>query len=141
MKMIVLSADVPFTEEVGRAFALSWVECCNRGDVEALLGYFAEDCTFESPLAERYAGTTRLTGKTALRAYWAKAGADIKTVHFDLEVVAVAPSQRTLLIVYKMLLGTQRTYSCDRLSFNREGLISSGMGLYGPPVCAEPEAG
>src|SRR3569832_1698301 len=109
--MSFLSTNVPLTDEVAQAFAQSWVACCNRGDVEGLLGQFAEDCTFESPLAEKYVGTTRLSGKAALRAYWAKAGAEIGTVHFDIDIVAVVPSQRTVLIVYKMLLGTQRSYS------------------------------
>lgn len=125
---------LPLSEATAHEFALSWVACCNRGDVEALLEYFAEDCVFESPFAEKHVGTTRLASKAALRAYWEKARDQIGTVRFDIECVAIAPRQRTLLIVYRMLLGGGRQYSCDRLIFNEEGRIASGMGLYGPPV-------
>jgi ketosteroid isomerase-like protein len=125
---------LPLSEEAAQAFALSWLACLNRGDVEAVLGYFAEDCTFESSLAEKYVGTTRLTSKAALRAYWEQARGDLGSVHFDLEVIAVAPSQRAVLITYRMQIGDRCQYVGDRLIFNQEGLISSGMGLYGPPV-------
>lgn len=80
---------VPPSEEAAQAFAQRFVACCNRGDIEAVLGHFAEDCTFDSPLAEKYVGTTRLAGKAALRAYWQKASAEIKDVHFDVDLVAV----------------------------------------------------
>lgn len=125
---------VPLSEEAAQAFAQRFVACCNRGDIEAVLGHFAEDCTFDSPLAEKYVGTTRLAGKAALRAYWQKASAEIKDVHFDVDLVAVAPSQRAVLIVYRMRLGGHQQYVSDRLIFNEEGLVVSGMGLYGPPA-------
>ncbi len=58
----------------------------------------------------------------------------VGSIHFDIDSVAVAPSQREILIVCQMQLGDRRVYCADRLILNEEGLVSRGMGLYGPPV-------
>lgn len=117
-------------------FGRHWAACWSRGDVEAVLSHFAEDCVFESPLAEKHAGQTRLIGKTALRAYWHKAVAAIGALRFEVDFVATAPTRQALTIVYRAHLGERHVHACERLIFGEQGLVVSGMGLYGPPVLA-----
>ena len=116
------------------AFGRHWADCWSRGDVEAVLDHFAEDCIFESPLAEKHAGQTRLVGKAALRAYWYKALAAIGALQFEVDFVATAPTRRAVTIVYRARLGERHLHACERLLFDEQGLVASGMGLYGPPV-------
>jgi hypothetical protein len=135
--MLVDMVDVrepPLAEEPARAFGLAWAEHWNSGDIEAVLAHYAEDCVFESPFAETYAGTTRVVGKPALRAYWTAALARLGKVHFDVEFVGVCRESRSITILYRAELGARRLHACERVSFGPSGLVVRGMGLYGPPV-------
>jgi ketosteroid isomerase-like protein len=53
------------------AFAQQWVKDWNNHDVEAVLGHFADDVTFTSPLAAQLfpGGAGVITGKEQLRGY------------------------------------------------------------------------
>jgi ketosteroid isomerase-like protein len=124
------------SETAAQAFGQAWAGHWNRGDFEAVLAHFADDCVFESPLAEKHAGTTRLVGKEAVRSYWRAAIAAIGTVHFTVHFVAVATDARAITIVYQAELGPRRLHACERLIFGADGKVTSGMGLYGPPVVA-----
>jgi hypothetical protein len=126
--------DALFTEPAARAFGLAWAESWNRGDVEAVLAHFAEDCVFESPFAEKYAGGTRIVGKDALRAYWKAALAGLGAVHFDVDFVATSPASRGIVIVYRARLGARQLHACERMTFGPSGKVARGMGLYGPAV-------
>ena len=126
--------DPTSSEEAAHAFGVAWAEEWNRGDVEAVLDHYAEDCVFESPLAEKHAGTTRLVGKSALRAYWNAALASIGAVRFEVVFVGLCRQARAITIVTRADLGTRRVHACERIVFRADGLASSGMGLYGPPI-------
>lgn len=130
--------EAPLDEAAARAFGLAWAESWTRGDVEAVLAHYADDCVFESPLAEKYAGTTRLEGKPALRAYWMAAVAAIGRMRFEVDFVAVCRASRAITIVYRAELGARHEHACERIVFGPSGLASRGMGLYGPPVVAPP---
>ena len=116
--------------DFGREWAAAW----NRGDVEAVLAHFADDCVFESALAEKHAGTSRVVGKEALRAYWTQALAALGSVRFSVELVALAEADKALAIVYRAELGERHVHACERLIFGEDGRVRAGMGLYGPPV-------
>jgi hypothetical protein len=126
--------DAPLDEEAALAFGRAWAEAWNRGDVEAVLAHYADDCVFESPLAEKHAGTTRLVGKAALRSYWLAALAAIGRVQFEIDFVGVSKAARAITIVYRAELGQRRVHACERIIFGPSGKAQSGMGLYGPPV-------
>lgn len=78
-----------------------------------------------------------MIGKAALLQYWQTALAAIGTVQFDVDFVATAPLQRAITIVYRARLGQRHVHACERLIFGADGLVHSGMGLYGPQVVAE----
>lgn len=128
--------SLPLTTESAHEFGAHWAAAWNRRDIEAVLAHFADDCTFESPLAEKYAGTTRLRGKESLRTYWQSALAGIGELEFTLDFVAIAPERRALTIVYQARLGSRHVHACERLLLDEQGLVRAGMGLYGPPVLA-----
>jgi ketosteroid isomerase-like protein len=121
-------------ESSARAFGLTWADAWNRRDVEEVLSHFADDCVFESPLAEKHAGTTRLVGKTAVRKYWTTALSAIGALRFEVDFVAVNVEARAIAIVYRATLGDRRLHACERLVFGPSGKVTMGMGLYGPPV-------
>lgn len=108
------------------AFARRWVEAWNDRDVEAVLGHFADDVVFTSPLAGRVvpgsAGVLR--GKEALREYWTEALRLGPQLHFDL--VGVYSGVSTLVIRFRTQDGTDR---CEVLTFSG-GLVQSGHGTY-----------
>ncbi len=127
----------PWTPEAAHTFGQQWAQSWNRRDIEAVLSHFTEDCSFESPFAEKHAGTNRVRGKAALRTYWQKAIGDIGDIHFAVDFVAANATKRAITIVYRAHLGQRHLHACERLIFNEQGLVSSGMGLYGPPVLSE----
>lgn len=131
-------SEAPLAPAAATAFGLSWAESWNRGDLEAVLAHFAEDCCFESPFAEKYAGSTRVLGKAALRAYWQKALRGIGGVHFAVDFVATCAEARAITIVYRARLGERQLHACERLIFDEGGRVAAGMGLYGPPVITAP---
>ena len=88
------SGRAPLSSEAATAYGRDWAASWNRGDIEAVLEHFAEDCSFESPLAEKHAGSTKVVGKAALRAYWQKALAAIGAVYFEIDFVAVQRAVR-----------------------------------------------
>jgi len=56
-----------------RDFAAEWIAAWNSHDLDLILAHYADDVEFRSRKAVRLAGSGILRGKTALRAYWAKA--------------------------------------------------------------------
>ena len=109
-----------------KTFARRWVEAWNDRDVEAVLGHFADDAVFTSPLAGRVvpgsAGVLR--GKEALREYWTEALRLSAQLHFDL--VGVYSGVSTLVIRFRTQDGADR---CEVLTFSG-GLVQSGHGTY-----------
>jgi steroid delta-isomerase-like uncharacterized protein len=57
------------------------LDAFNRHDLEAIMGFFAEDAVFESPRGEEPWGT-RFVGREAVRAGLAKRFAGIPDVHY-----------------------------------------------------------
>ena len=97
--------------EAALEFGRHWASAWNRGDVAAVLAHFAQDCLFESPLAEKHAGQSRVIGKAALLKYWQTALAAIGTVQFDVDFVATAPAHRAIIIVYRARLGQRHVHA------------------------------
>jgi len=71
------------------AFADRWKDDWNTRNLEALLGHFAEDVVFTSPLAARIipGSKGKLVGKSALRAYWAEGLDRTPTLSFTVDHV------------------------------------------------------
>ena len=56
-----------------RAFAEAWIADWNSHDIERVLGHYAADAEFRSPVALLRTGKGVVRGLEALRAYWTPA--------------------------------------------------------------------
>ena len=75
---------VPMSYRSMMEFAEGWIAAWNRRDVDSVLGHFADDAEFISPLAQKYSGSSSLIGKAALAPYWRTALENITALEFTL---------------------------------------------------------
>lgn len=79
-------------------FAHEWIDAWNSHDLDRILRHYADDFTMSSPaivaIAKEPSGT--LTGKDAIRAYWAQGLALMPTLHFTLITTLVGIDSITL---------------------------------------------
>ncbi len=89
------------TREFTLHFAGEWIAAWNSHDLECILSHYTEDFEMSSPLIVQLMGepSGTLKGKSAIRAYWAKALARIPELHFDLTEVLVGAS--SVMIRYR----------------------------------------
>lgn len=73
------------SREFGEEFAKEWIEAWNSHDLERILSHYADNFTMSSPyiaeIADVASGT--LTGKAAVRTYWAAALEKVPTLKFE----------------------------------------------------------
>lgn len=111
---------------VARAFAAAWIAAWNAHDLERILEHYTDDVEFASPYVAQLAGepSGKLTGKHALRAYWAKALAMLPELRFTLLETLVGVEAVTL--VYRGHRGiVAETFKLDDL-----GRVESAMACY-----------
>jgi len=67
-------------------FARHWLAAWNAHDLEALLGHFADDVVFTSPIAAQLLDGSDgvIRGKEALRAYWTEGLRRIPDLRFEI---------------------------------------------------------
>lgn len=72
--------------EFGKKFAKGWVDAWNSHDLDNILSHYSDDFTMSSPYITQIAGVESgsLTGKQAVRAYWAAALQKMPTLKFEL---------------------------------------------------------
>ena len=92
---------MPIAREFALHFAEEWITAWNSHDLERILSHYTEDFEMSSPLIVQLMGepSGMLKGKTAIRAYWAKALARLPDLHFDLEEILVGAS--SVVILYR----------------------------------------
>ena len=105
-------------------FARPWVQNWNDHDIEAVLAHFADDAVFTSPLATRLFPESGgvISGKDALRRYWAEGLRLAPGLRFELLGVYAGPD--TLVIRFRNEQGADR---CEVLTFGG-GLVRTGHG-------------
>lgn len=116
-----------FAEE----FAKTWIENWNKRDVDAILAHFAEDCIFESPLAQRVVAQPVIRGKKSLEAYWRAAVVDAGAFTLALDNAVWDPARRTLVVIYQSRKSRQVTRACEVMIFDDKGQQTSGQAFYG----------
>ncbi|HEY4119560.1 MAG TPA: nuclear transport factor 2 family protein [Byssovorax sp.] len=81
-----------------RALGRAWLAAFNDGDLDRLVGLYAEQATHTSPkLRAREPSTNgRITGRAALRAWWADAFARLPGLRYD-ELTVTADDARVFL--------------------------------------------
>ena len=125
------SAEGAMTEAAAQDFARAWVEAWNRRDIEAVLAHYAEDAVFVSPKAERFVGSSRIEGKTALRAYWETAIEQVSALRFTLDTAFWSPRRETLTVLYQAEVGVAAPARAVEIMQFRAGKIVRGEALYG----------
>ena len=106
-------------------FADHWVSAWNDHDLERILGHFAGDVVFTSPVAAQLLGWDGvIRGREALRAYWAEGLRRIPDLRF--EVLAVYAGVDTVVVNYRNQRGG---LVCEVLTFDGP-LVVAGHGTY-----------
>ncbi|MCC6139400.1 MAG: nuclear transport factor 2 family protein [Nitrospira sp.] len=69
----------------GEEFAKEWVAAWNSHDLDRILSHYADDFVMTSPYIAQLAGVASgiLTGKAAVRAYWAAALEKLPSLRFE----------------------------------------------------------
>ncbi len=109
----------------------------NRHDLESIMSHFADDCVFESPIAQTVTGEAKLVGKDRLRAYWQAALARIPSLHFTLDDVAWDAARRTLAVMYTSRVGERVTACSELMTFDAQGRQTLGRAYYGAVLGGE----
>lgn len=112
--------------DAARAFAADWIAAWNAHDLERILDHYADDVEFASPYVVQIGGepSGRLTGKQALRSYWAKGLAMLPDLHFTLIETLVGIGAVTL--VYRGHRGSV----AETFHFDDAGRVSSATACY-----------
>jgi SnoaL-like domain len=88
-------------ESQALAIAQRWIEVWNHHDLEEILSHYAEEIEFDSPMIVKLLGDRngRVTGKVALRDYFAKGLEAYPDLHFEL--IQVLAGVNGLVIYYR----------------------------------------
>lgn len=86
------------SREFGEKFAKEWVEAWNSHDLDRVLSHYSDDFTMSSPYIAQIPGVESgsLTGKAAVRAYWAAALQKMPTLKFELVQTLVGADSVTI---------------------------------------------
>ena len=111
-------------------FAAEWAAAWNAHDIEAVLRHFDEDATFSSPFAALVFPESqgRLSGKAAIRDYWAIGIARIPDLHFSIDTVFVGVD--CIVIAY---VNQKQVRVSEILKFAGD-LVIEGHGTYAQGV-------
>ena len=111
-------------------FAAEWAAAWNARDIEAVLRHFHEDATFSSPFAALVFPESqgRLSGKAAIRDYWAIGIARIPDLHFSIDTVFVGVD--CIVIAY---VNQKQVRVSEILKFAGD-LVIEGHGTYAQGV-------
>lgn len=120
------------------AFARRWIAAWNARDLDAVLSLFADDVRFSSPHATLRIGTPVVSGKAALRGYWAIALAQLGPFEFALDRVVWDDARRELAIVYTSVRDGVRHRAVELLRLGAGGLVVEGEALYGVTLPDRP---
>lgn len=87
--------------ETATRVAQSWIDAWNAHDLDAIMAHYADDVEFWSPLIIKRLGIAsgKITGKPALRDYFAHGLATIPNLHFTL--LQVLPGVDSVTILYR----------------------------------------
>src|SRR3569623_2921623 len=112
--------------EVARAIATDWIASWNAHDLDRVLEHYTEDVELTSPYVTRIAGepSGKNTGKSALRANWAKALAMLPEMEFTLKEVLTCVATETL--VYRGHRGTV----AETIQFDAAGRVHAATACY-----------
>ena len=112
-------------------YARRWIADWNARDLEAVLTHFEDDVVFTSPRALAVVGVATQRGKAALRAYWTRALASIRTLTFTLDYIAFDPQTTELSIFYDRAVDGRIDRAVEVLRLGASGHVRSAEVLHG----------
>jgi len=112
--------------EFAEKFAAEWVDAWNAHDLDRLLGHFADDVVWSSPVVVSFFGeeSGTLHGKQAVREYYAAGLERIPNLRF--EVLSVRAGMAVMVINYRNQDGRE----VSEVLKLRDGLVVEGHGTY-----------
>lgn len=127
-------------------FAAEWIGAWNRLALEEIVSHYTDDVRFVSPRAAATVGSAVVTGKRALRDYWARRIEQISRLDFVLDRLIWDGRTRELAIVYTSNVNGAATRACELFLFDAGGRVVEGEAMYGatgePSTSArEPQSG
>lgn len=86
------------SREFGEEFSKEWIEAWNSHDLDRILSHYSDDFTMSSPYIAQIAGVASgtLTGKAAVRSYWATALERMPALKFELVKTLVGADSVTI---------------------------------------------
>jgi ketosteroid isomerase-like protein len=114
------------THQFAEEFAKRWIGAWNNHDLDEILSHYADDFEMSSPYIAQIAGepSGKLTGKSAVGAYWAKALARTPTLRF--EAITVLAGVDSVTIYYRGARGL----AAEVFFFDDEGLVVRAYAHY-----------
>jgi ketosteroid isomerase-like protein len=112
--------------EFAARFAAEWIDAWNSRELERVLTHYEDDFEMTSPIIPILVGEASgtLRGKTAVRAYWAKALEKTPDLHFEL--VNVLAGVDSVTIYYR----GHRGLAAEVLHLNENGKVRSAFAHY-----------
>lgn len=108
-------------------FARGWLEAWNDRDLDAILSHYADGVVFHSPRIAKVMDTNQgfVSGKPALREYWANALEQAPDLFFELDEVLVGSDAVTLLYT-----NHRDQMVAETFLFDEDGEISCAIATY-----------
>jgi len=115
------------SEQEGRRLGEEWVAAWNAHDLDAIMGMYAPDITFQTPTAISSLGIPdgRINGAAMLREHFARGLERLPDLRFDLEQVYVGV--RSIAITYRWADGTP---VAELHEYDQDTLIERVQALY-----------
>lgn len=111
-------------------FAEQWYSAWNAHDLNAILGHYADDVEMTSPLVSALTGSdaSTITGKDALRAYFAAGLERYPTLHF--EPIQLFVGVDSIVLQYR---GAGGNLTAEVIVLDRRDKITRYMAHYTQP--------
>ena len=81
-----------------KKFAREWESAWNNHDIDTIISHYTDDIIFHSMKAVEITGSSKVVGKSALKAYWQKALDNQKELKF--QVLEVFDGANMLVLIY-----------------------------------------
>jgi ketosteroid isomerase-like protein len=124
----------PMTEDCFSRFAAEWYAAWDSGDLDRILGHYADDVVFESPVIVAVNGDPRgrLQGRAALRDYFTRALERYPDLHF--EPIATMAGVHSVVLHY---VSVERRLSAETMVLDDDDRIIQVLAHYGDPGSAD----
>jgi hypothetical protein len=113
--------------EDARSFAVHWIACWNRHDIDAVLTHYTDDFEMTTPMIKRVLGieSGTLRGKKAVGDYWRAALEKVPDLKFS--IIDVTCGVNSVSIYYNAVMGKK---AIETFFFNDKGEVCRASVAY-----------